>query len=311
MASGPPSDGRQVAAAPAGPLRARTFRAVVAALVLPLLFVAAFTIPGHYPQPNDLPVAVVGEAPPGLADRGFEIVRSSGEAAAAAAVRDREAYGALLPDRTVVASGASAAVAGILQEVRPGIRVEDVAPLADGDPRGVSLNLLVLPIIITSILSALLTMQLVPDLKTRVRIPVIAGVGLLAGAGVIAIVKALDALPGAFLAEAGLVGLAVLAIASIASALIRLIGPPGILVSFLVFLVIGNPASGLASARELLPTPWSELGGLLPPGALGDTLRGAAYFDGAGVPEPVLVLFAWAAVGVALHLVADRRAGRG
>ena len=48
---------------------------------------------------------------------------------------------------------------------------------------------------------------------------------------------------------------------------------------FLIFLMLGNPASGLASAPELLPTPWHPLGAFLPPGALGSALRDLGLVD--------------------------------
>ncbi len=287
---------------PPGPLNVRTLRAIVLGVLLPIVFVAAFVYPGHDPRPNGLPVAVAQDRP--LPDGVDAVVTDDPRRA----VLDREAYGALLPDRTLVASGASSVVAGIVTGLGGGRPVEDVAPLAEGDPRGTTLNLLVLPIIITSILGALLAMQLAPDLPTRGRILVVALIGVLAAVATLGIVKAFDALPGSFLAEAGLLALTVMGIALVASALIRLIGPPGVLVSFLLFLVLGNPASGLATAPELLPTPWHPLGALLPPGALGDALRGTAYFDGAGVLAPVLVLLAWLVVGLGLQLLADRRA---
>jgi hypothetical protein len=41
---------------------------------------------------------------------------------------------------------------------------------------------------------------------------------------------------------------------------------------------------------------------LLPPGAFGSALRGAAYFDGAGVLGPMLVLAAYVAASLLLSL---------
>jgi hypothetical protein len=46
----------------------------------------------------------------------------------------------------------------------------------------------------------------------------------------------------------------------------------------------------------------------MPPRAR-DGLRGVAYFDGAKVLLPVIVLVVWAAVGVALNQLASPRAG--
>jgi hypothetical protein len=91
--------------------------------------------------------------------------------------------------------------------------------------------------------------------------------------------------------------------------LIRLVGPLGTFAGFALFLMIGNPAAGLGSAPELLPSPWQEIGPLLPPGAVGSALRNVAYFDGAELLGPLLVLVAWCAAGIALYAFADRKAG--
>jgi len=127
----------------------------------------------------------------------------------------------------------------------------------------------------------------------------LAAVGLVAGA--------IGALPGPFLALAGVAALTVLAIALPATAFARVLGPAGVGLAALLFFLIGTPGSGNATAPELLPGFWRAVGPLLPPGAAGDALRGTAYFDGAAVGGPVLVLSAWALAGAALLLLARRR----
>jgi len=72
------------------------------------------------------------------------------------------------------------------------------------------------------------------------------------------------------------------------------------------FLVIGNPGSGNASAPELLPGFWRAVGPLLPPGAGGQALRNVAYFDGAALAQPLLVLGGFAVAGAALILATRR-----
>jgi hypothetical protein len=305
-------------------LRKRLARAIVVGIVLIGLFVFFFVTPAHDPKPNGLPVAVAGPPAPTqplvdrLEARDFDVERVADAAAAREKIEDRDAYGAFVPingrPQLLVASGASVPVAQLLTDVgrSTGARaVLDVVPVDDDDPRGVTLNLLVLALVITSILSALVAVQMVPELRAlgpRVAATLTAAVF---GAFVaIGIVKAEDALPGPYLAEVAIVALAILGIALCSSGLIRLIGPAGTGVPFLLFLMLGNPASGLASAPELLPTPWYPLGAFLPPGALGDALRGTAYFDGAKIVGPLLVLAAYVALGVLLNLLASRRAER-
>ena len=70
----------------------------------------------------------------------------------------------------------------------------------------------------------------------------------------------------------------------------------------LVFVILGNAASGGPFARALLPGLWRTIGGVLPPGASVDLSRSALFFDGARITGPILVLVGWAAVGTLLAL---------
>jgi hypothetical protein len=72
-------------------------------------------------------------------------------------------------------------------------------------------------------------------------------------------------------------------------------------------MLIANPASGNASAPELLPSFWRYVSQLMPPGAGGTTLRNTAYFDGNALLSPLLVLGAYAALGFTLVLLGERR----
>jgi hypothetical protein len=67
--------------------------------------------------------------------------------------------------------------------------------------------------------------------------------------------------------------------------------------------ILGNPLSAVASAPELLPQPWGQLGQLLPPGAGATLLRSTAYFHGAGGTAVTWTLITWATAGLALLLV--------
>src|SRR5918997_1304345 len=106
---------------------------------------------------------------------------------------------------------------------------------------------------------------------------------------------AMDALPGSYLALSAVAALAVRAVALPVAGLVRLLGPPGAGLGALLFVAVGNPGSGNATAPELLPGFWHVAGPLLPPGAGGQVLRTAAYFDASALVQPLLVLTAWAA----------------
>jgi hypothetical protein len=303
----------------------RLVRAVAVGVVLIGLFVFFFVTPAHDPKPNGLPVVVVG--PPAATDpltqrlegRDFDVERAESAEAARGKIEDRDAYGAIVlappAPRVLVATAASVPAAELIEGIArsAGVRtVVDVKPTDRDDPRGATLNVLTLALVITSILTALVAVQMVPELRALgPRVAASSAAAILGGLVAIGIVKAEGALPGSFVAEVAVVALAVLGIALSSAGLIRLIGPAGTGVPFLIFLMLGNPASGLASAPELLRTPWHPLGAFLPPGALGSALRNVAYFDGAKVVLPLLVLAAYVVIGVTLNQIASRRAQEG
>jgi hypothetical protein len=297
----------------------------VIAVVLQATFVFFFVFPSHDPEPNGLQVAVVGapDAAQALASRlearseGFDVKRYASEPDARRAIEDRDAYGAFVlgpigPERLLTAPAASFTVATVLEDIgrSAGVpRVQAVVPLVREDPRGATLNVFVLPLVITSILAGLIASQLVPDVRLPLRLLVLLGAGAVAGVIDLLIVNtAIGALPGSLLAEAGLVALAFIGLALTTGALIRLVGPLGTFAGFALFLMIGNPAAGLGTAPELLPSPWKEIGPLLPPGAVGSAIRNVAYFDGTKLLGPLLVLGGWIAAGIVLSALADRRA---
>ena len=290
-------------------------RAAAGAVALVALFSFFFVYPGHDPQPNGVPLALVGPAAERTGaqlerDGRFEAKRYDDEAAARAAILDREAYGAVISGarpKLLVASAASPQVASILQEAAARVPatakppVEDIRPLGRDDPRGTSINLLSIPLSVTSILGAMLIFTAAPTLPPARRLAVLAGFAVLGGLVATLIVRAaIGALPGSFLALTALAALAIAAMAFASAGIMSALGPPGILLSFLIFLMLGNPASGAASAPELLPEPWSTGGQLMPAGAAATGLRNTAYFDGAALAQPLLVLVAFAAAGALL-----------
>jgi hypothetical protein len=118
--------------------------------------------------------------------------------------------------------------------------------------------------------------------------------------------QAMDALPGPYLAVSGVAALVVAAVGLTVAGLFRRLGPAGLGIAAVLFVVLGNPGSGNATAPELLPGFWRVAGQLLPPGAGGQALRDVAYFDGHALLAPALVLAAWAILGAALLLVGRR-----
>jgi hypothetical protein len=271
------------------------------------LVLAVFTWPAGSMEPRDLPVGVVGPVPAMLSQGdAFDVHRYGDEAEARAAIADREVYGALSGRTLLVATAASPAVAAGLQAAAPGAEVVDVVPATASDPRTGTLSALAMPLMLIGIVTAVLALFTATTLGRRLGL-------LAAGATATGVVGALytqtwlDALPGSWAAIAGAIGLVVLAVSATVLGLASHLGRPGIGLGALLMMLIANPWSGVASAPELLPEPAGAIGQLLPAGAGGNLLRSVAFFDGAGASGHLVVLGAWAAIGLTLLATAALR----
>ena len=83
----------------------------------------------------------------------------------------------------------------------------------------------------------------------------------------------LGVIGGDWLANASVLGLAVLAVGSAVTGLTALLGRAGAALGALLMVLVGNPLSAITSAPELLPEPAGAIGQLLPPGAGGSLLQ--------------------------------------
>jgi hypothetical protein len=311
-ASAPPSGRRRIG---------KLAQVIVALVALQAVLVTAFVLPAHKPEPHGVDVAVVG--PPELATAleavhpgALDATLYPSEAAARGAIDERDVYGALVAGpqpRLLVATAASPAIAQLLQGAAqatgPAPAVEDVQPLVAEDPRGATLNLLFLPLVVVCLPAAALLAGL------RLSTPQLLGaIGLFAALGGLAVVGliagVLDAMPGSYLELSAVAALVILASTLPVTAFVRLLGHGGLPLGALLFVLIGNPASGNGTAPELLPEPWRAIGQLMPSGAGGSALRNVAYFDGNAVLQPLLVLAAYATAGVLLLVGADLLARR-
>jgi hypothetical protein len=294
----------------------------VAVVALQALLIPLFAGPAAHLAPRDLPVAVAG--PPQVAAQltathpgAFEITTVRDAAAADAAIRNREVYGAILVTATGpevhVASAASPAVAQLLTQAAAGlgpqVQVRDVVPVDPGDPRGAGFGAGFLPLAITSLLAGVLVFFLVGSRIARF-VAVLAYAALAGLAGSAVLVSWLGVVPGAYLAVAGVLGLMTLAIAGTMTGLAAVLDRGGLALGAIVLFLAGNALSGISAAPELLPQPWGEVGQWLPIGAGGTLLRSVAWFDGNGAGFAVTVLSAYAIGGLALLLAGGRGLAR-
>ena len=309
---------------------------LVGVLALQLFMIGSYVGGLHEPKARDVPVAVVG--PPETAGRLAAALGRDGAleprivpdlAAARRALDDREVYGAIVPgprgDLLLVASAASATVADLLpaalrQGVPPDRRltVEDVKPLPNDDPRGISPFYLVVGWLVGGYLGATI-LGLARGGAARDRrlaLARLAALGAYAVAsgllGALLVQQMIGVLEGNFLALAAAGALLVFATGAATAALQSLLGVVGTALAILLFVALGNPSSGGPLASELLmPEPWAAVGPFLPPGAGTTLVRNIAYFDGNAAGGALLVLAAYAVAGSALVLAGARRPAAG
>lgn len=308
-----------------GASTARNFKPALRLVAILLVAQAALAFlmvyPSYKPTPHSVPVGYVGSSPADDAFAGYGDAFAVHAYPSAAAVRDamghREIYGALVAEdggqRLLIATAASPIVAQMLKEtVSPyhaSLPVHDIAPLSSNDPRGATINALVLPLISISLIAAVALGAL--RLPRRRLLAMLALFSLLGGIGVMSVVGlGLGALPGSFFALAGVMALTILAISVGTAGLQAVLGKAGVPLAALVFLFIGSPASGNGTAPQLLPNFWRQIGQYLPLGANGSSLRNTSYFDGNAVIKPLLVLSAYVLLGAAFVVVADVRGRR-
>ncbi|GAA0365218.1 hypothetical protein NE235_15650 [Actinoallomurus spadix] len=309
-------------------IQLRTVLLALLAVGVQAVMVTAFTWPAARVAPRHVPIVVAGPGPAAAAvarrldaerHGAFEVRRRPDEAAARRALADREAYGAIVAGpagpRVLVASAASPAVAQLLTQLsqrmsgRPVQAPQDVVPADADDPRGAAFGALVLPLVMSSLVGGVLLTLLIGAAWERP-----AGLLLFAAGGgaVTAVIVGgwLSIVPGAYLAIAGVLGLTVLAVSGTVVGLGAAIGGRGLGVGGAVMMLLANPLSGVTSAPELLPRPWGSIGQGMPAGAGGTLLRSVAFFDGARAGGPLIVLIAWAGIGLLLLGLGASRARR-
>jgi hypothetical protein len=302
---------------------------LVPALVLMLAFAFFYVGAFHEPTPHHVPVAVVG--PPAVAAELNRLPgdplgarQASSRADALSQIDDREVYGAYeaATNRLFVASAANRATAIALEATfnrvaaargRPAVRVTDVKPLPPTDPNGTAAFYVVIAWVFGGYIGATL-IGLIGSPRSTSRRRAAARIGALAAFAVVAAIlsvvmlrAAFDTFSGHVLAMCAIGALTIFAGGAATAGIQAAAGPAGTGLVILVFVILGNSASGGPFARPLLPGLWRTIGGLLPPGASVDLARSALFFDGARIAGPILVLVVWAGLGTALALALGGR----
>ena len=299
------------------------------ALILMLAFAFFYVGAFREPTPHHVPVAVVG--PPAVAAQlsslpgePLDAHPASSRADALSQIDDRRVYGAYetATNRLFVASAANRATAVALETTfdraaavqgRPAVRVTDVKPLPLSDPNGTAAFYAVIAWVFGGYIGATL-IGLLGSPRSSSRRRAAARIGALAGFAVVAGILSVIMLRASFDTFSGHViglwaigALTIFASGAATAGIQAAAGPAGTGLVILVFVILGNSASGGPFARPLLPGLWRTIGGVLPPGASVDLARSALFFDGARITGPILVLVAWAVLGTALALALGGR----
>ena len=294
---------------------------LVAALVLTLLFAFSYVGALHDPHPHRMPIAVLDtrsaaavESSNGLfAPREYRTRRDI-----LAALHRRDVLAALVPPRLLIASAGGYAAtqfaAAAFTRAQPNLRVVDVAPLPEGDSRGLTLFYLTVALIFGGYFAATVVTTLVGPRSRSHRGAALRIVGLLTFSLLTGFLTAvvvgplIGAVPG-HLAQVGAIGsLVVFAAAMATCALQTLLGPLGTLVALVLFVLLGNPSAGLYPG-SFVPGFWGAIGPWLPGGAGLSALRGSVYFGSTAIGGGLALLAAYAVVGATITIALGWRRG--
>jgi hypothetical protein len=186
------------------------------------------------------------------------------------------------------------------------LTVETVHPFAAGDAHGVILFFVVVAVIVCALVSQALVFATASDSGFSERLGVVVAFSALAGLVGMGTATwiAGDYGPG-FWTAVGLVALASASVGAVVAGCARLLGSPGLALAALVVVLLDLVSSGGPVGSQLLPDFYRWLAPWMPAGPLYSSLRGALYFDGAGLTTPLIVLTAWLAGGLVLMWLGD------
>ena len=310
----------------------RTAILVAAAIVLQVLFALSYLWVSQGTSPHRLKIAVAAPS----ASAADDLVRRIGGptsqsldpvpmvdgARAIQAVRNRSVQAAFIAgsgtaDELVVASAAGQAQSVLLatrfqsfeKSQKRTLTVRDAVPLSREDRRGVASSYLTLAAMLGGLLGALLPVRLGRRSGLR-RLGIFAAYAVLSATAVVLGSRAaLGAVRGHEVQAVASLALVCFATIAVVTLLHELFGRLGPVVGVALFVAVGSPATGEAVATAFQPAPYRLVSGYLIDGAGADLLRNLTYFEGHATTRPLVVLLAWALVGVAGTAVVTGRTG--
>lgn len=290
----------------------------VTALVIGMAFVAIYVGLQRDPEPDGIPIAVVGESlqqqvMTGLGDR-VAVSDVDSLSAGRSLVENGSTVGVLAVDgagsvQLEYASAAGLSEAGAVRALAQGVATaadlelveQDIVPLVEFDSRGLVSFYVVFGVTLSSFILAQSLSGNAATVRLRHRLLILTGFAVLIGlAAAVLVGPVFGAVTTPFPALASILVLLSAASAFSTKALVTWLGPAGMGVAVLLLTVAGNATSGASIGFDLLPR-WAQfLSDVLPQGSAVRALQSAGYFDGSAVLQSVLVLACWAVIGFGL-----------
>ena len=306
-------------------------RPLLGGLLLLLALIGLIGTAVKNPQPHDIQVGLVGPAPAihqiseGLdsnAPGAFRFTSYGSVEVARAAIDARSVDGVLVlgagGPRLIVAGAAGDGVTGVItggltnafRAQGQAVTLETVHPFATGDAHGLILFFVVLAVVISTLVAqALVGLSADSGLGARLFMLVVyASLSSLVAMGTAAWIA--DGYGSGFWTAAGLLGLASAAVGAVVAGSARLLGTAGVGLAALLVVLLDLVASGGPIGSQLLPDFYRWLAPGMPAGQLYSAVRGALYFDNAGLGMPIGVLSTWLAGGLVLMLLGELVAHR-
>lgn len=296
-----------------------TYIAPLIAGLLALTFLIGLIAPAiKSPAPHDIPIGLVNANPQMVValngGGAFDVTSYDSEQAARAAIDARDIDGALVvgqQPKLIVAGAAGDGVTGVMTAVftqmfaQQGaqLTIETVHPFAAGDPHGLILFFVLLAILVSTLIAqALVGTRRGIGFATRVAtVAAYAFISAPVAMGLATWIAG-DYGSGFWLATA-LVALGSAATGAVVAGAASLLGRPGIALAALIVVLLDLVCSGGPIGSQLLPDAYRWLAPAMPAGQLYSAMRGALYFNGEGLAEPLGVLSLWLLGGLILMVI--------
>jgi len=200
----------------------------------------------------------------------------------------------------------TAAFTNVFKSQGTTLDIQVVHPFFAGDAHGLVLFFVVVAVIIATVISQALLFTTTRGIGFGPRLAVVLAFAILAGPVAMGTAQLIAGDYGSgFWAAVGLLVLAAAAVGATTAGLVALVGRTGFGLAALVIVLLDLVSSGGPVGSNLLPDFYRWLAPWLPASPLYGGLRGALYFDGAGVVGPIVILSGWLAAGIVMMLLGE------